>query len=188
MAGYGGRKAEDVNFLVTVNARDEEGNLIYDVKGNLVKTQVPMTGATFADGTPQDLYFPADYHDRKFAGKFKGMQVILEERGLHQFADLLTECEGFKCADLQANCCCRRVLFNQPDFSAVKSILEDACEARGVEVLFLPKLHCELNPIEMCWGYAKRLYRLNPESSKEDVLERNTISALDAVPLDAMRR
>ncbi|KAJ6560654.1 hypothetical protein B0H10DRAFT_1845653, partial [Mycena sp. CBHHK59/15] len=39
-----------------------------------------------------------------------------------------------------------------------------------------------------CWGYAKRLYRLNPESSREDALERNTLEALDAVPLACMRR
>jgi len=41
---------------------------------------------------------------------------------------------------------------------------------------------------EQCWGYAKRIYRLNPESSREDVLERNALSALEAVPLDSMRK
>ncbi|KAK6993275.1 hypothetical protein R3P38DRAFT_2801000 [Favolaschia claudopus] len=48
--------------------------------------------------------------------------------------------------------------------------------------------NCELNFIEQCWGYAKRIYRLNPESSRADVLEKNALAALDAVPLLSMRR
>ncbi|KAG1829910.1 hypothetical protein F4604DRAFT_1868693, partial [Suillus subluteus] len=40
------------------------------------------------------------------------------------------------------NCCCRRVLYNQPDFVAVESNLERICKARGFSVLFLPKFHC----------------------------------------------
>nr|GAT58937.1 predicted protein [Mycena chlorophos] len=38
------------------------------------------------------------------------------------------------------------------------------------------------------WGYAKRLYRLKPESSKEDKLEENTLDALANVPLIFMRK
>ncbi|KAJ7748061.1 hypothetical protein B0H16DRAFT_1319961 [Mycena metata] len=40
----------------------------------------------------------------------------------------------------------------------------------------------------MVWGHAKCIYRLNPESSWEDALERNTLNALDEVPLASMRR
>lgn len=82
----------------------------------------------------------------------------------------------------------RRMLFNEPDFANVKSLLEIECESRGVEVLFLPKFHCELHPIEQCWGFAKQLYRLCPESSKEEDLEKNTIASLDAIPLLCIRR
>jgi hypothetical protein len=38
------------------------------------------------------------------------------------------------------------------------------------------------------WGYAKRVYRLNPESSREDHLEKFALNALEAVPLKSMRK
>jgi transposase len=49
-------------------------------------------------------------------------------------------------------------------------ILEDHCEARGFRVLFLPKLHCELNFIGQCWDIAKRIYLLKPRSTAETYL------------------
>ncbi|KAG1843766.1 hypothetical protein F4604DRAFT_1512276, partial [Suillus subluteus] len=121
-------------------------------------------------------------------GLFKGMAVILHERGLIQESKLRAQCKDFKCAKGATNCCCRRVLYNQPDFVAVESNLERICKARGFSVLFLPKFHCELNFIEQCWGYAKRIYRQYPTSSKEVDLERNVLSALESVPLDSMHR
>ncbi|KAF7334396.1 Retrovirus-related Pol polyprotein from transposon 17.6 [Mycena venus] len=71
------------NWLVSVNARDADGNLIYDSAGKLKKTQIPMEDGEF-NGQPHSLYFPLG-HTR--AGVFKGMQVILEERGFE--TDLL---------------------------------------------------------------------------------------------------
>ena len=121
------------------------------------------------------------------AGVFKGMAVILEERGFADARKLRAECKNFKCAPPALNCCCRRLLFNQQDFQDVNTILGAACEARGFQVIFLPKFHCELNFIEQCWGYAKRLYWLNPESSREDHLKRNALAALNAIPLMSMQ-
>jgi hypothetical protein len=116
------------------------------------------------------------------------MAVILKERGHKEAMNLRAECKGFKCAPPALDCCCRRLLFNEPHFANVDTILEATCEVRGFHIIFLPKFHCELNFIEQCWGYAKRLYRLNPESSREDHLERNALAALSAVPLKSMRR
>ncbi|KIJ92020.1 hypothetical protein K443DRAFT_11722 [Laccaria amethystina LaAM-08-1] len=31
---------------------------------------------------------------------------------------------------------------------------EPICGSAGHECIFLPKFHCELNPIEMYWGWA----------------------------------
>lgn len=160
---------------------------MYGGDGKLLKKWIRMQDAMLEDGTPQPLYFPPGHMN---AGLFKGMSVILAERNLIAKSKLRAQCKNFKCADtsLNAKCCCRRVLYNQPDFIQIESLLETTCKARGFEVLFLPKFHCELNFIEQCWGYAKRIYRHYPASSKEADLERNILSALESVPLTSMRR
>ena len=53
------------------------------------------------------------------------------------------------------NCCMRRVLSLQSDFQNEKPLLQLVIEKAGHKCLFLPKFHCELNPIEMVWGQAK---------------------------------
>ncbi|GLB37418.1 hypothetical protein LshimejAT787_0404690 [Lyophyllum shimeji] len=173
------------NWLVEITKRDAAGKPEYDLNGNLTKIKIPMGDGQFPDGTPQSLYFQAG-HPR--AGVFKGTATILEERSFVGASKLRAECPKFKCAPPALDCCCRRLLYNQPDFMNVESILETTCNARGFRVIFLPKFHCELNFIEQCWGYAKRVYRLNLESSREDVLEKNALAALDAVPIESMRR
>jgi transposase len=65
----------------------------------------------------------------------------------------------------------------EPDFQAQKSMLEEHCAKQGYEVIFFPKFHLELNFIEQCWGYAKRVYRMFPESSSEEDLEWTTVAA-----------
>ena len=82
---------------------------------------------------------------------------------------------------------CHWILFNEPDFKNVDSILEADAKAWGFQILFLLKFHCELNFIEQCWGHAKRRYWTFLASSKESDLEKNVIQALDEVPLISMR-
>ncbi|PPQ85514.1 hypothetical protein CVT25_006561, partial [Psilocybe cyanescens] len=167
------------------NRNPETGKVLKKSNGKTEMVKIQMHNAYFLDGTLQPLYFP-EGHER--AGVFKGMAHILEERGFVGMSKVRAECKSFKCAPKAENCCCRCILFNQPDFLNVKSALEMACGAKGVHVLFLPKFHCELNFIEQCWGYAKRVYCLNPPSSREDHLERNALAALAAVPLKSMRK
>jgi hypothetical protein len=57
-----------------------------------------------------------------------------------------------------------------------------------LQISFLLKFHCELNFIEQCWGWAKTIYRTYPESSREEQLVSNTISALELIPLSMMRK
>ena len=52
-------------------------------------------------------------------------------------------------------CCIYKVLSLQEDFANEKPMIQHLIENRGHVCLFLPKFHCELNPSEMVWGYAK---------------------------------
>jgi len=173
------------NWGVVVNVVDENGKPVYSPSGEIKKTRVRMCGATFADGSPQSLYYSEGH---ELAGVFKGMAAILHERGHADVSKVRAECPKFQCKKGVDRCCCRRMLYNEPDFVNVKSLLEIACEARGFRAIFFPKFHCELNFIEQCWGYSKRVYRELPISSKETDLERNVLTALESIPLDAIRR
>ncbi|KDQ07621.1 hypothetical protein BOTBODRAFT_119805 [Botryobasidium botryosum FD-172 SS1] len=180
----GGRKPK--NWGVEVNVVGADGKPVYKPDGSLLKQKVKMGKGKLADDTPQSFYYP-DGHE--FAGVFKGMAVILEERGYADTKKLRAECPGFKCPSVRANpCCCRRLLYNEPDFVNVKSLLETACEKRGFLVLFVPKFHCELNFIELCWGYSKRIYQEFPMLSAEEDLEKNVLKALEAIPIETIRR
>ena len=37
------------------------------------------------------------------------------------------------------------------DFKNQSTILEEEAKGRGHQCVYLPKFHCELNPIERCW-------------------------------------
>jgi len=103
----------------------EDGKPIYGPDGKVVKIKIHMADATFADGTPQILYFPPG-HQR--AGVFKGMLVLLEERGLLTGLNLKAQCKDFKCKKGVTDCCCRRLLYSQPDFIRIESKLEIMCK------------------------------------------------------------
>jgi hypothetical protein len=176
----------DKNWLVGVSSLDKSGKQLYQPDGKKLMKKVQMAPGTFADGTPQSFYFPESH---EAAGCFKGMKVILEERGFgDQIRDLKRECPNFRCPPGRVDCCIRQTLYSQPDFRGVTSLLEEHCKNRGFEVLFLPKFHPELSFIEQCWGRAKCHYRRSPASSKEEDLGRNALESLDSVPLQLMRR
>ena len=58
-------------------------------------------------------------------------------------------------ASTSTMCCMRKALECQQDFKAKKPLLQIVIEAAGHKCYFLPKFHCELNPIEMYWGWTK---------------------------------
>ena len=163
-----------------------EGVAVHDISGKKVKIKIPMCGAKFSDGRAQDLYFPADH--KTYPGAFKGTGQILKERGYAGIDRLRAQCPDFKCEKGAMRCCCRRWLFNEPDFKNVESLLETAGRTRGYQIVFLPKFHCELNFIEQCWGYAKRKYRELPMHNRTANMEANVTWALNSVPIESMRK
>lgn len=180
-------------------------------------TVIPSTGL------PQSMVFPADYPglDRDgnpLAGKAKGMEQVLRERGLlvhleRKHGNKLVGVCGF-CKQSQTareaaikaakskedevesgapslnsrgvssldeedlfrprDCCMQRVLSLEKDFREEKPLLQLVIEKAGHKCLFLPKFHCELNPIEMVWGQTKqRMYFTS--SSKLDIQLTSTL-------------
>ena len=81
----------------------------------------------------------------------------------------------------------RLVLGAHTDFKYEKTALEHFMQERGHRVIFLPKLHCELNPIERVWGEAKRYSRAHWDYSSAG-LEQTIIPALESVQLDTIRK
>ncbi|KAF8593188.1 hypothetical protein BDV93DRAFT_461688, partial [Ceratobasidium sp. AG-I] len=152
-----------------------------DTRG--VETQVQMEDGRLNDGSTQLFYFPADH--TAMPGWFKGMAIILAERNLGHIARRRADCPN-KCDPKATNCCCHCALACQPDFEARDSIVKELADKLGSKVIFLPKFHCELNPIEQCWGCVKERYRKFPPSSTEAKLEENMLEALDSVPLDSI--
>ena len=56
---------------------------------------------------------------------------------------------------MSITCCMHKALASQQDFKDEKPLLQIVIEEASHKCHFLPKLHCELNPIEMYWGWTK---------------------------------
>lgn len=76
--------------------------------------------------------------EMQIAGKQKGLQTILKERGLCT--------AGMKLSDA------RKLLAMQPDFANQRCLLAETAKSSGHEIIFYPKFHPEFNFIEMFWG------------------------------------
>lgn len=80
-------------------------------------------------------------------GEAKGLKDVLEERGF-DVSKMRAKCSPV-CPYENTNCCMARLLSHQHDFANQISMLEDLITKAGHLCLFLPKYHCDLNPIEM---------------------------------------
>ncbi|KIJ28802.1 hypothetical protein M422DRAFT_269851 [Sphaerobolus stellatus SS14] len=89
-------------------------------------------------------------------------------------------------ASTSFTCCLRKVLECQKDFQDEKPLLQEIIEQAGHKCYFLPKFHCELNPIEMYWGWTKIRVRVASDGTfpkaKELVPE-----ILDSCPVKTIR-
>ena len=122
-------------------------------------------------------------HDTVYNGKLqkmvlsdgtpKGMKIVLEERGVNT--------RNMKAEDM------RIALQDMHDFKYEKTKLETLLSNHGYRGFFIPKFHCELNPIERVWAQSKKYTRAHCDYSFKG-LEDTIIPALDSVNLDTIRK
>ena len=83
-----------------------------------------MCNRQLPSGNMQLLYFANDHPS--MPGWFKGMEAIIREWGLWPEQRLLAaQCTEFHCPPGRTDCCCRWLLFTQPDFECQRSQLQE---------------------------------------------------------------
>jgi hypothetical protein len=80
-------------------------------------------------------------------GDAKGLEQTLKERGFN-VDKMRAKCKPV-CPSTNERCCMARLLSHQDDFWNQISMLEELITGASHLCIFLPKFHCELNPIEM---------------------------------------
>ncbi|KAK0467486.1 hypothetical protein IW261DRAFT_1553872 [Armillaria novae-zelandiae] len=99
-------------------------------------------------------------------GLVKGMEVVLTERGFNVLK-MKAKCSPV-CPIENKDCCMAQLLSHQEDFKNQILMLAMVIQEVGHECIFLLKFHCELNPIEIYWGWCKYCYHQVPKTSFED--------------------
>jgi len=132
------------------------------------------------------------------ASEAKGLKQVLEECGF-DITGLVAKCSPV-CPFENDGCCMAHLLSKQDDFHLQTSLLQQKLETKGHKCIFLPKFHCELNPIEMVysfnlnhfhilanhctqyWGWSKQCFRDVPKNWF-DVAKRVARKSLDTCPV-----
>lgn len=106
-------------------------------------------------------------------GEQKGMKRVLQERGV--------DTHGMNADKM------RERLKEFADFNDKTTLLEQAITSRGHLCVYLPKFHCELNPIERCWCHAKKYTRAHCNGSIIR-LRKIVPEAFDTISMDLISR
>ncbi len=150
-------------------------------KGPCMRNGVnPLTGKW------QSFYFPENHPSH--LGWFKGMEQIIHKCGLWPEAGLPVECAGPKHPEGQASCCCRHLLYSQPDFTSQKLMLQEHIESHSHLCNYYPKYYCELNFIKQYWGTAKLQFCIAGHARTLEKMKRKMLGCLDDIPLEQIQR
>ena len=118
----------------------------------------PKMRDTMWNGQTQTLTLPD--------GRPKGAALVLEERGY--------DTKGMKLDEM------RSILAGHDDFKNEKCHVDTVLTDCGHTCVFIPKFHCELNPIERVWSQSKRYTRAHCDYTIAS-LQRNIPLALQSV-------
>ena len=162
---------------------NEAGEIACDNAGNIIRERAvhPMQ------------------HEVKGVLVQKGVRTILQERGLFHNRlgnpNLILECQSCKLvgnreASVARNmaCCAKAVLSREEDFAEQREWLEETVDNLGFKIIFYPKYHCELNYIELVWGWIKCHHRRTCTYNYADLKSElpNTMEKL--IPLPTIQR
>ena len=125
----------------------------------------PFMRETYWDGEPQKLITAS--------GEQWGLKTLLEKRKVNV--------TGLKKEEMI------KIVQEMRDFKYQKTKVEELILSRGHRVMFIPKFHCELNPIERVWCHAKQYTRTHCDYSFPN-LEKIVDTALDSVSIDLIRK
>ena len=125
----------------------------------------PFMKETIWDARPQKMVTST--------GLQKGLKSVLEERGVNV--------KGMKKEDMV------KVLEEMRDFKFQKTKVEELILNKGHRVMFIPKFHCEINPIERVWCHGKKYTRANCDYTFAG-LEKTINTALDSVSVELIRK
>lgn len=126
-------------------------------------------------------------------GMQKGIKTILSERNL--FTNAQGNALKLQCKDCREKnprlqrvinndkCCARYVLSQQPDFLEQKAWLEEECNKLDMSIIYFPKYHCELNFIEIVWGYIKSYHRKTCTYNFNDLEQNLPVTLSQKIPL-----
>jgi DDE superfamily endonuclease len=131
-----------------------------------------------------------------------GLLSILKHRGNkhlsiggHELRKICYDCEHgtpkeqlIKEGTYDEKCCLTHVLSNEPDFIAQKEWLTEVVENSNCKIIFFPKYHCELNFIEMVWGWLKSYHRRSTTYNFNHLVENLPLSLETKLPLAFVRR
>jgi hypothetical protein len=92
-----------------------------------------------------------------------------------------------RCNNNQTDCGAKRILDQQPNFQAQKSLVQETIKGMGYICMFLPKYHCEINFIEYFWGTVKHYLQEHCDYSFA-TLKLNIPKALASVPVELIRK
>ena len=105
-------------------------------------------------------------------GTPKGLRAVLIERGVNVTKMKFDEM--------------RELISTHPDFRDEQPEIVKFLRRSGFGCIFLPKFHCEINPIEKCWAQAKRYTRAHTNYTIQRL--RITVpQGLDSITIDNIR-